>query len=134
MNVNDPLVLAIEDIIDNGGDIPQKASNRLILAAVLKGMKDSANGREELKSLIDRNLDVVSDEFEKTNGRVAEIEEGVITLCQAEIINEKSRATQTKLESDVQSISKKVIALIVTVTLLGALLGWHIGIPLPILP
>ena len=55
---DDPILEVLDDILDNGARIPAKVSNRLLLAASIKGIRQSCDNKESLEKMstkIDRN-------------------------------------------------------------------------------
>lgn len=53
---DDPILEVLDDILDNGGKLPARVSNRLLLAASVKGIRLSG----ENKTLIEETNDNVS--------------------------------------------------------------------------
>lgn len=119
MNSKDPIVAVLEDLIENGGEIPQRVTNRMVLAAAIKGIEISQDNTD----LIDRNLEVVKEEFEKTNGRVEELEK-------FEVLNNEAREHQKDHCDELKTTAKWRYVYLALSAIIVFILAWHTGVDL----
>lgn len=122
MSEHDPLVDLMDELIKNGGEFPQKVTNRMIFAMAFRSARQSLKNEEK----IDRNLETLKDEIKSTNGRVEDLEK-------SQVLNDDTRSKLFDHLKDYKSLSARSWAIIALLTVVLVILGAHgIDLPLPI--
>jgi len=107
----DEVLDILDDILDNGTDIPARVSNRLLLAAVRKNYRISADNSEAIA----RNLSVVT---EALIPRIVDLEEHSKEHC--------GKIEKVSLWKD--RTGNVLVALVIGMAMALAVVGWHTGV------
>jgi hypothetical protein len=120
----DEVLDILDDIFDNGNKIPAKVSNRLLLAAVRKNYRLSADNADAIAGNLSEVKEIIIPHLNAVDEKQVEV-----------IEHQKEHCDRLKaIEDTNDTVGKQLLAIAIAMALVLAVVSYHTGVDFGWLP